>query len=136
MDIIDGGEGAQREGEAERKMSEQGKVELIVLACTLIGSIIGAVVGAYLQGRFTEKGRIDAIRSALNDVLQQAQERSQAEERGKRMATHEDIENVLREVKLVTAETEAIKARIGDEALARQTLRQEKRQLYGDMIRI
>jgi len=110
--------------------------ELTILLCTLAGSLVGAWIGAYIQGRATEKGRIAAIRSALGDVLQQAQERSRAEERGKRMATHDDIENVLREVRLVTAETESIKARVGVEAQERLSLRQEKRTAYGEVIRI
>jgi len=56
-------------------------------------------------------------------------------EKGKRLATTEDIEKVLREVELVTAKTEQIRAQFGDTAWRRQTLWNERRALYRDVFR-
>jgi hypothetical protein len=96
---------------------------------------VSAGIGSYLTGRFLEKGRIAAMRACFQDVLEQAEGRARAEERGKRLATHEDIENVLRELRLVTMETEQIKVDISGNAEARRRVWQERRDLYARIMR-
>jgi hypothetical protein len=51
-------------------------------------------------------------------------------EKGKRLATREDIENVLSEVRAVTKETETIKAQIGSDLWLRQTIWNHNRDAY------
>jgi hypothetical protein len=55
-------------------------------------------------------------------------------EKGKRLATHEDIANVLEQVKAVTRETETIKAQIGTELWSQQTIWNAKRDLYANAL--
>jgi hypothetical protein len=62
---------------------------------TVASVAVSAGIGSYLTSRLLETGRIAAMRACFQDVLEQAEGRAQAEERGKRLATHEDIENVL-----------------------------------------
>ncbi len=50
------------------------------------------------------------------------------------MATHEDIENVLTEVGLVTTKTEEIKAQISGDLWNRQTRWNQKRDVYGELL--
>jgi hypothetical protein len=101
---------------------------------TLLGTIVGAAIGAYVVGRFTEKGRQAAIKATFKEVLGQSESRAAAEERGKRLATHEDIENVLRELRLVTKETEQIKTEVSREAQTYLRAWEEKRNLYIQLV--
>jgi hypothetical protein len=57
-------------------------------------------------------------------------------EKGKRLGTKEDIEHVLDEVRLVTAETETIKASISGDLWNRQMVHTEKCDLYVQVLRI
>ncbi|MBS1856117.1 MAG: hypothetical protein JST11_12180 [Acidobacteria bacterium] len=95
-------------------------LDRFALICSLLGACVGGALGAYLSGRFQEKGRLAAVRAALAEVLQQERERAYEQERGKRLATHEDIDNVLRELGAVTTTAEKIKAEISNELWRRQ----------------
>ena len=53
-----------------------------------------------------------------------------AEEKGRRLATHEDVEKVLQEVRMVTKETETLKAQISGELWERQNRWNAKRDIY------
>jgi hypothetical protein len=55
-------------------------------------------------------------------------------EKGKRLATHEDIEGVLKEVRAVTHETETIKAQISADARNRETVWNQRRDIYGEVL--
>jgi hypothetical protein len=74
----------------------------------VLGAIVGSSLGAWLSGYSSEKG--------------------------KRLATHEDIENVLREVKIVTHETETIKAKISGESWRSQRLWEERRSAFAGFL--
>ena len=106
------------------------ELQLVVSLSILGGSIIGGWLGAYIYGRASEKGRLAAVRAAFTEVLKQAEGRAAAEERGKRTATHEDIENVLREVKLVTRETERIKDELSSTSHFQKRAWEERFKLY------
>jgi len=54
-------------------------------------------------------------------------------EKGKRLATREDVDAVLRELRLVTTETEAIKAQISGDLWLRQAHWNQKRDLYAKL---
>lgn len=101
---------------------------------TLLSTIAGAAIGAYVVGLFTEKGRQAAIKATFEEVLKQSEARAVAEERGKRIATHDDIENVLRELRLVTKETEQIKTDVSREAQTYLRAWEERRNLYIQLI--
>jgi hypothetical protein len=101
---------------------------------TLLSTLVGAAIGAYMVGRFTEKGRQAAIKASFEEVLKQSRERAAEEERGKRLATHEDIENVLKELRLVTKETEQIKTEVSREAQRYLRAWEEKRNLYIQLV--
>src|ERR1035437_6281495 len=55
-------------------------------------------------------------------------------EKGKRLATKEDINQVLTEVRLVTSETETIKATISGGLWHRQMILGQKRDLYTQVL--
>ena len=97
---------------------------------SLVGSAVGAGAVAWIVSYFTEKARQAAIKASFEDVLNQARLRAADEERGKRLATHEDIENVLRELKLITLETEQIKVSVSQKAQIYLRAWKERRNLY------
>ncbi|HYI92880.1 MAG TPA: hypothetical protein VEX68_05010 [Bryobacteraceae bacterium] len=57
-----------------------------------------------------------------------------SEEKGKRKATHEDIENVLAELRVITAETKAIEAKISGGEWDRQWLKTERVKRYAEYL--
>jgi hypothetical protein len=77
-----------------------------ILIVSAIGSAVGSFVKAYLS------------------------------EKGKQLATRQDIEDVLEKVKAVTREQETIKAEIAGGLWSRQTLWNQKRELYGEILNI
>jgi hypothetical protein len=66
----------------------------------------------YLITMNEEFGNIDAMTRRKDELSEQARKRAHAEQTRRRQATHEDIENVLRELRLVTSETKRIEAQI------------------------
>lgn len=107
-----------------------------VLLCQFIGTIAGAWIGAYIYGKRTKTGRQEALKKYAQEVIQQALDSAHAQERGKRLATHEDIENVLNELQSVTKLTESIKHQFSREEWDRQELVKQRRLLYGDAFRV
>jgi hypothetical protein len=101
---------------------------------TLLSTILGAGVAAYVVGRYMEKGRQAAIKATFEEVLKQSSQRAAEEERGKRIATHEDIENVLSELRLVTKETEQIKTDVSRRAQTYLRAWEERCKLYVKLI--
>jgi len=87
-------------------------------------------VGAYLKGMFGEAGKIDAATSRLEDIGKRAFKEAFEGEAGKRLASRQDVDNVLSEVRNVTRETESIKAQISGDAWLRQTAWVQKREAY------
>ncbi len=57
-----------------------------------------------------------------------------SEEAGKRRATHEDIERVLAELRVITAETKSIEARIGGAEWDRQWVKAQKLGVYLEVL--
>ncbi|HYI92532.1 MAG TPA: hypothetical protein VEX68_03235 [Bryobacteraceae bacterium] len=72
-------------------------------------NVLAAVFGKPFIQKIAEVTAASMMRAELT---RQAQDKGYGEEKGKRLATHEDIENALREVHLVTEKTETIKAQI------------------------
>jgi hypothetical protein len=101
-----------------------------VLLCQFIGVIAGAWVGAYIHGRGREAGRQAARKQYTKEIIQQALDSAHAQEKGKRLATHEDIENVLKELNSVTKLTESIKTQFSREEWDRQELVNQRRTIY------
>jgi hypothetical protein len=56
--------------------------------------------------------------------------------KGERLATNEDIEKVLKEVRVVTMETERIKTQVSGREWHRQWLLDQRRETYGELLRI
>src|SRR5947207_1642748 len=106
----------------------------IPLVLGAVGAGIGSTLGAYLSARNQEKGRLRAIRDAFSEVLLQEQQRAAEQERGKRIATHEDIDNVLRELGAVTRTQETIRANIENDLWHRQFKINKRVDAYIDFI--
>lgn len=85
-----------------------------------ICGLIGGTIGSYFKGYSSRKGENRANYEDLPSLLKQEFARAFEQEAGKRLATHQDIENVIREVRTVTKETETIKAQIGVDLWTRQ----------------
>lgn len=102
---------------------------------TGFGCLVGIALGSYLKGMYGEVGKIDAAISRLEDVGKKAFREAFESEAGKRMASHQDIDNILSEVRNVTRETESIKAQINGDAWLSQTIWMEKRKMYGELLK-
>jgi hypothetical protein len=83
-------------------------VDWRILIGQLIGTLIGCGIGAYITGRWTESGRIDAVMGNLQKLDTQ--------------------------MRILTTTQEAIKARISNEALDRQWRLDQRRDLYTNLI--
>ena len=100
-----------------------------------IGGLIGATIGAYLKAYSAKKGERLATYEDIEFLLAQERGKAYEQEKGKRLATHEDIQNVLNEVRVITKETETIKAQIGGDLWLRQTVWNHKREAYASVVR-
>jgi hypothetical protein len=100
-----------------------------------LGGIVGIGLGAYLKGMFGEAGKIDAAASRLEDIGKRAFKEAFESEAGKRLASRQDVDNVLSEVRNVTRETESIKAQISGDTWLRQTVWVQKREAYAALLR-
>jgi hypothetical protein len=99
------------------------------------GCIVGIALGADLKGLFEKVGEIDAISSRIEQVAARAYREAFEGEAGKRLASHQDIENVLSEVRKVTTETESIKAQISGDVWLRQAVWLQKREAYAALLK-
>jgi hypothetical protein len=70
-----------------------------------LGAILGGSFIAWISGYYSEKGKRELLREEWPKLLNEARQKSYAEEVGKRLATKDDIGNVLEQVRLVTKET-------------------------------
>jgi hypothetical protein len=105
------------------------------LAVAGICGFFGASLGSYLKGYWTKKGENLATYEDIKSLLAQERGKAYEQEKGKRLATHEDIENVLKQVQAVTRETETIKAQIGSDLWLRQTIWNQKREAYANILK-
>lgn len=101
----------------------------------VIGGLIGATLGAFLRAYWAKKGEHIASYEDIQFLL--AKERGQAyeQEMGKRLATHEDVDNVRSDLRTLTLETETIKAQIGSDLWLRQTVWNHKRETYANVLK-
>ena len=74
------------------------------------------------------------IISFLVEIVWKSYLKAYAEEKGKRLATKEDIENVIEQVRAVTRETEIIKAEISGGLWLQQWHLTQKRDCYARLI--
>jgi hypothetical protein len=99
-----------------------------------IGGLIGGTVGAYFKSYSEEKGKHLATYEDIASLLAQERGKAYEQEAGKRAATREDIGNVLKEVHVVTEKTETIKAQIGSDLWTRQKVWEQKREAYAKVL--
>ena len=100
-----------------------------------VGGLLGGTFGAYFKGYSEEKGRHLATYEDIQSLLAQERGRAYEQEKGKRLATQEDIEKVLQEVQAVTEKTETIKAQITGDLWTRQIVWQQKRDACFNVLR-
>jgi len=100
-----------------------------------IGCIVGLALNNYLKGLFGKAGEIDANSSRIEQLAAKAFREAFESEAGKRLASRQDVDNVLSEVRNVTRETESIKAQISGEAWLKQTVWMQKRNAYGELLK-
>jgi hypothetical protein len=105
--------------------------ELIVAG---IGSLVGSGVGAYFSGYVKTKWEHVATYENIKTLLAEEREKAYAQERGKRLATTDDIDKILKEVEAVTHKAETIKSQISGDLWNRQAAWNEKRDIYGKLI--
>lgn len=99
-----------------------------------IAGLVGGTIGSYFRGYSVKKGEIRASYEDFPTIVKQEFARAFEQEAGKRLATHQDIENVLAQVQAVTKETETIKAQIGSDLWTRQMVWQQRREAYANVL--
>ena len=100
-----------------------------------IGGGLIALGGAYWKGKADLLGQLRTQFENLPFLMGFRRAAAYEEETGKRAATHEDIDNVLREVRLVTKETERIRTEIGAVAWTRERVWEEKKAAYNKVFK-
>jgi hypothetical protein len=109
--------------------------ELLVTGITGgIGGGLIALFGAYSKGRSELLGQIRTQFENFPFLMEFKRATAYQEEAGKRAATHADIENVLREIHLVTEKTETIRTQIGTAAWTRERVWEQKRAQYSKIL--
>jgi len=111
-------------------------VEWNILVGQLVGTLIGCAIGAYITGRWTEAGRINAVTAALAKVVEQETAKAFAQEQGKNLARKEDLNEILAEVRAITITQKEIEAKISGEVWDRETQWKEKRDTYAGLIKV
>jgi len=101
---------------------------------TLLGAVLGGTLVAWFSGYYSEKGKRDLFREEWPKLLDEAYAKARAEEAGKRLATKEDIDNILENVRAVTRETERIKSDFSSDVWRTQWLMNQKRDVYATII--
>lgn len=100
-----------------------------------MGAFLGGTCGAFLKSYSELKGQHLATFENIGSLLAQERGRAYEGERGKQLATHEDIENVRKDIRVITKETETIKAQIGTDAWTRQMVWNQKRDSYREVMK-
>ena len=108
--------------------------ELEKFLFSLIGALIGGSFVAWIGGYYSEKGKRDLLVEEFPKLLVETRNKAYEEEKGKRLATKDDIENVLDQVRAVTRETELVKAGISGGLWQRQWQMTQKRDAYTRLI--
>lgn len=101
---------------------------------SLIGALIGGSFVAWVSGYYSEKGKRDLLREEWPKLLAEAKEKAYQEESGRRLATKDDVENILQQVRAVTRETELVKAEISGGLWHGQWRLAQKRDSYVRLI--
>ena len=102
----------------------------------LIGTLLGAMVGAYIAGRWIEKGRIIAVTAALGKVVEQETAKAFAQEQGKQAAMIANLAHLDKQMRTLATTQDEIKAKISNELWDRQAQWKEKRDTYAGVIRV
>jgi hypothetical protein len=104
-------------------------------ASTLVGAAIGGFA-AYFVALNTEYGKNRAQFRDRDFVTGLAKAVAYEQEAGKRLATRDDIDNVLAQIKLVTKETELIKAQVSSDLWVKQAVWNQKRDAYFKIVKL
>lgn len=102
---------------------------------TVFGGLVVLALNSYVSRFYGRTGEIDAESSRLEQLAKKAFAEAFQGEAGKRLASHQDVENVLSEVRKVTTETESIKAQISGDTWLKQTVWVEKRKAYAALLK-
>jgi hypothetical protein len=108
--------------------------ELEKFLFSLIGALVGGSFVAWIGGYYSEKGKRKLLIEEWPKIMAEARKKSYEEEIGKRLATKEDIDNVLAQVRAVTRETERVKAEISGGLWQEQWHKTQKRDAYVRLI--
>ena len=109
-------------------------MDLGVLSLQFVGTVIGAMIGAYITGRLTETGRINAVTAALAKVVEQERAKAFAQEQGKQDAVMTNLQHLNTQMATLTTTQEQIKARVSNEVWDRQWRLNRKEDLYTKLI--
>jgi hypothetical protein len=102
---------------------------------SLVVIFIAAAVGAYIGGRWKEKGRIDAVSKSLAKVVEQERGRAFAQEAGKQEAVLANLDKIEEQVRAVTITQREIEAKISSEVWDRQWRVNETLKVYTQVLR-
>ena len=101
-----------------------------LMVSVIVPFIAASVLKPFLARFFDEKAKNLATKQDIDDIVDAAYQKAYREEAAKRQALHDDIENVLRELKQVTTLAETIKTEISEQYWYRQMRWTQKRDSY------
>jgi hypothetical protein len=88
------------------------------------------MVGAYIAGRWIEKGRIIAVTAVLGRVVELETAKAFAQEQGKQAAMMANLAHLDNQMRTLATTQDEIKAKISNELWDRQTQWKERRDTY------
>lgn len=105
------------------------------LAIGAVGGVF-ATFGSFWRTREELRGQHSALYKDIDFLLSKHYAEAYQAKRGEQAATHEDIENILRDLRLITEKAETIKATIGIDAWTRQMVLSHKRDAYRTLFKL
>ena len=109
-------------------------IQLRTMDWTVLVIAAVAAIGAYSGAYFGERGKIRAQTNALESIVKQEAAKAMAQEEAKQQAVAENLRNLDLQMRTLTTTQEQIKAQISSELWHLQTIWNEKRKLYGELL--
>jgi len=100
----------------------------------VIAAVAGA--GAFIGAYFAERAKIAAQTKALESIVRQEAAKARGQEEAKQQVIAENLKNLDMQMRTLTTTQEQIKAQISGELWYRQTTWNEKKELYGELLRV